>query len=97
MIIDGIEYQPVSSAEDKLRIVVCDRGFVLVGRVNVRDHYVTITNANCVRVWGTTRGLGQLAMEGPTSKTVLDPQPATRVHELQVVQMIDCEETTWTL
>lgn len=97
MIIDGVEYQPVAADGESLRIVVCDRGFVLVGMVSLRDSYITIRKCHCIRKWGTSRGLGEIASGGPTEKTVLDPQPTTRVHELQVVQMIDCEERKWTL
>ena len=98
MIIDGVEYVPKDEKNSPVKIVVCDRGFVLVGRVEIKDHYVTITDCSCVRDWGTTKGLGEIAINGPTSKTKLDPQPTTRVHELQVVQLIDCEEESkWKL
>lgn len=97
MVIDGIEYRPVSDSQSPVKIVVCDRGFVLVGRVEIKDHYITITDCSCIRNWGTSRGLGEIASGGPTSSTKLDSQPTTRVHELQVVQMIDCEASKWKL
>ena len=96
MLIDGTEYLPVNK-NGRTAIVVCDRGFVLVGRIEVANSYITITSCNNVRRWGTTNGLGQIASGGPTVKTSLDPQPTTRVHELQVVQIIDCEESKWNL
>lgn len=34
-----------------------------------------LTKCSVVRVWGTERGLGQLAKDGPTSATKLDPEP----------------------
>ncbi len=83
--------------DDCIRIVVADRGFVLVGHVSLENNYATITDCACVRRWGTTHGLGELAMGGPTTKTVLDPQPTTRIHELQIIQMIDCDESKWKL
>lgn len=96
MVIDGVEYVPVSKPAD-IKIVVCDRGFVLVGRVEIKDRYVVITDCGCVRIWGTTKGLGEIASNGPTDSTKIDKQPRTVVHELQVVQMIDCEASKWSL
>ena len=97
MLIDGVEWVRKSDANSNIKIVVCDRGFVLVGRINLDGNYITVSDCHCVRVWGTTRGLGEIASSGPTASTKLDKQPTTRVHELQVVQMIDCEEGSWKL
>ena len=92
--VDGVEYFKKTSGHRK--IVVLDRGFVVTGNVTFAEPYVVITDCECIRVWGTTKGLGEIAYGGPTAKTKLDPQPTTRVHELQVVQIIDCEEESWT-
>lgn len=78
------------------KIVVADRGFVLHGRVTRSGEYIVIEQCSVIRSWGTpTRdnesGLGYLAKNGATANTKLDPQPTTRVHELQVVQLIDCD------
>jgi hypothetical protein len=89
--INGVAYAPVNDGEAKHQIVVLDRGFVVAGMVSIKDSYVTISDCVCVRAWGTTRGLGQLAYEGPTGSTKLDKQPTTTVHEMQVVQFIDIE------
>lgn len=94
IIVDGVEFIE-KQAPGTLCIVVLDRGFVVVGNVEFRDQYVVITNCSCVRRWGTQRGLGQLATEGPTDNTILDPQPTTQVHELQVVQIIWCDGAAW--
>lgn len=93
VIVDGVEYLRADSGD--LKIVVLDRGFVVVGRVSIVDSYVVINDCRCVRRWGTTKGLGQLAASGPQANTVLDPQPRTRVLETQVIQMIDCVEESW--
>lgn len=97
MMIDGVEWVRKSKTNSNVKIVVCDRGFVLVGRVRFDNNYIMITDCHCVRAWGTTRGLGEIASSGPTESTKLDKQPTTRVHELQVVQMIDCVEGSWKL
>lgn len=94
VLVDGVEYFPRAS-DSPMRIVVLDRGFVVVGAVSEVGDYVVIDDCRCVRRWGTTGGLGQLASCGPLAETKLDPQPRTRVHKLQVVQMIDCEEDKW--
>lgn len=93
IVIDGVEYAPILSGD--LKIVVLDRGFVVVGNVSIDGCYVVINSCSCVRRWGTTKGLGELATSGPLENTVLDPQPTTRVHQLQVVQMIDCDGAAW--
>jgi hypothetical protein len=56
----------------EMRIIVADRGWVFVGScVDELNGTITITNAKNLRVWGTTRGLGQL-VDGPTSETIWD-------------------------
>lgn len=56
-------------------IVVVQAGWVLCGiRVQEeRTDGTRLTNASVIRNWGTTRGLGQLAIEGKTTETTLDP------------------------
>ena len=69
-------------------IVVGQRGFVLVGDMEMDTDFVVLKNCACIRRWGTTAGLGELGFKGPTKDTVLDPQPETRLHVLTVVQFI---------
>lgn len=91
---------PLTSAPfggSEWKIVVADRGFVLHGQVRREGEYVVIDSCVCVRYWGTPTqntdsGLGFLAKNGPTKETKLDRQPTTRIHELQIVQLIDCEK-----
>lgn len=64
------------SKPGRWEIVVCDRGFVLAGIVRPGPDPLTIEvdRCQCIRRWGTTGGLGQLASEGPTADTKLDPE-----------------------
>jgi len=54
------------------QIVVIDNGFVHVGDCSIQDGLLCIDNCRNIRVWGTTKGLGEL-ISGPTPKTVFDP------------------------
>jgi hypothetical protein len=82
-------------ANNTLRIVILHRGWVVVGRVTQTPDEVTIHNASVVRVWGTTKGIGEIALNGPNSKTVLDPCGTMRVHPLAVVGTVDCAQEKW--
>jgi hypothetical protein len=80
--------------DHEIRIVVLQRGWVVVGRYAATDTEVTITDASVIRVWGTDKGLGQLST-GPTESTILDPAGTVRAHPMSVVLTIDCEEAGW--
>lgn len=77
------------------QIVIAQRGWVFVGDVERSGDDVTINNAQCIRRWGTTMGLGELARGGPLSSTVLDDMGTVRLHALAVVAAIDCEAGKW--
>jgi hypothetical protein len=60
-----------------IQIVVADHGWVFVGSVGDGNPMEEVNpcrlkNAHCIRVWGTSNGLGELR-NGPTEKTILDP------------------------
>lgn len=81
-----------------VKIVVLQRGWVVVGRLSIdpldKDQR-RLENCAVIRVWGTTRGLGEIAFGGPTSKTVLDKAPAMTFHVLTIVTAIDCDGEKW--
>jgi uncharacterized protein (TIGR02996 family) len=57
-------------------LFVCENGFVLCGVASPHPTdflRVVIDRAGVVRRWGTTKGLGQLAAEGPLRETTIDP------------------------
>lgn len=78
-----------------IRIVILQRGWVVVGRYAQAGSAVTITNASVIRRWGTTRGLGEIAAGGPTPNTALDGCGTVRCHELAVIATLDCEDAKW--
>lgn len=90
--IDGIEYVRAGTVTipepAETRIVVLQRGWVVVGRWHRDGDDVTITDASVIRRWGTSKGLGELA-DGPKPNTALDPAGTIRTHVLGVVLTID--------
>ena len=78
-------------------IVVADRGFVYIGEVDHNGEWCVISGARNIRYWGTDRGLGQLALEGPNEKTKLDAVGTVRIPNHSVMHIIDTESENWSL
>lgn len=76
-------------------IVILQRGWVFVGDLIKNGTECRLENASNVRRWGTTKGLGQLAVEGPTANTVLDPCTTVTFHELTAVATLECNGAAW--
>ena len=83
-------------ANTNRRIVVTDGGFVyLAEKVDVikRDgmiEHVGLTTCSVIRVWGTTAGLGEIALKGPTSNTVLDFCGYVEVPQVKLLALYAC-------
>ena len=98
--INGIEYvrkDSVPNHQDTvgdIKIVIADRGFVYVGHVEEQEDYVRLTYASNIRVWGTTKGIGEL-VSGPTSNTKLDKVGTLRIPNRAVISIIDVEQAKW--
>jgi len=73
-------------------IVILQRGWVVVGDFSQDGSQCYVRNGHVVRRWGTEKGLGQLASEGPRPNTVLDPTPEMTFHELTIVARLQCSE-----
>lgn len=71
------------------QIVVADRGFVYVGKTVVEGDFVRVTNARNIRIWGTTKGLGEL-VGGPTSSTRLDEVGEVLLPLKAVIHFVKC-------
>jgi hypothetical protein len=80
---------------DEIVIMVLDRGRIHVGRWWQEGAVAGLSVARTIRRWGTAKGLGQIAAEGPTDSTVLDMCGPVRVHILKVVETQRCEPEAW--
>jgi hypothetical protein len=81
---------------DALKIVVIDSGFVYVGYPEKVDHpilgqAILVKKAKNIRVWGTTKGLGELANMGKTSDTILDYVGTITVPFSKLLHFIDIQ------
>jgi hypothetical protein len=93
--IDEVEYvrKDLSTAGD-IKIVVLDRGFVYVGRIEMDDDFVVIKSAKNIRAWGTTKGLGEL-VSGPLANTKLDAVGTVRAPLRALISLIDVNQEKW--
>ena len=81
----------------KTKIVVLQRGWVLVGIFEEKENgKCELHNASVIRNWGTTRGLGELAENGPLSSTKLDKcNGLVEFDSLTKVLAISVNEEKW--
>ena len=95
VVIDDTEYAPITTEGD-VKIVILQRGWIMVGRFERKGSDCKLYNASVIRSWGTTKGLGELAEGGPTSSTKLDPcHGVVEFDYLTVVATISCKEKSW--
>jgi hypothetical protein len=75
---------------------VLQRGWVVVGRYERKGDQCFLHDANTVRNWGTTKGLGEIAKDGPTKDTKLDKCfGLVEFEALTKVLSIDVEQSKW--
>lgn len=92
-----LEAKPVSCCEvfKGKKIIIQQRGWVFVGDLYQKGDDCTLKNASNIRIWGTTKGLGEIATGGPTEKTVLDKCPDIHFHYLTMIAAIDVADEKW--
>ena len=94
--VDGVKYAPVGVSEGDVKIVILQRGWIMVGRLERKSSDYKLFNASVIRKWGTTKGLGEIADGGPTASTELDSCNGTvQFDYLTVVATIDCNDKKW--
>lgn len=99
--VNGVDYIPKGSVSEKdivsdIKIVVLQRGWIVVGRFERTGTQCKLYNASVVRAWGTTQGLGEIVEGGPTSTTKLDKcRGVVEFDYLTVVLTIDCRGDKW--
>lgn len=99
LMIDEVQYVRADSIgpqkETEKQIVILQRGWVMVGDFSQDGVNCQLDNASIIRIWGTTKGLGELALGGPTSSTKLDPCGLVKFHELTIVSRLSVNEDKW--
>lgn len=98
--IDGEEFVKKSDIRqsDKptsLQIIILQRGWVIIGRYREEKDEFVCEDSKVLRVWGTTKGLGELALEGPKTNTKLDDCGTVRSLRTTIVARLDVDETKW--
>lgn len=99
--VDGVEYVKKSDVKTgsgkptKLQIVILQRGWVIIGRYREEKDEFVSEDSKVIRTWGTTKGLGELALEGPKSNTKLDDCGTVRSLKTTIVARLDVVEEKW--
>ena len=100
IVVDGVTYysQKPKQVDSDIKIVILQRGWIMVGEFSRKGSDCTLSNASVIRTWGTTKGLGEIAENGPTSTTKLDKcYGVVQFDYLTVVATISCNESKWKL
>ena len=99
MMIDEVKYvraDKVNEPSGPMKIVILQRGWVMVGRFERNGSDCKLHNAHVIRIWGTKQGLGELAGNGPTKDTKLDKcYGVVEFDYLTVVASLSVEESKW--
>lgn len=79
-----------------MKIVILQRGWVMIGRLERDGSECKLHQASVIRNWGTTKGLGELAIEGKKRDTKLDKcGGVVEFDYLTVVATIAVDESKW--
>lgn len=74
------------------QLVGVQAGWVFIGTRDTAFHdAVRLTKASVLRVWGTKNGLGEIALNGPTKATVLDPCGVVTIPHSALLFTLECK------
>ena len=76
-------------------LILLPRGWVFVGECREDNGTLFVTNASVIRRWGTTKGLPELANNGPLDSTVLDGKCELEFPMTAVIGKIKCSKEAW--
>jgi hypothetical protein len=98
--VNGVSYVVKGSQEKEItgdiKIIILQRGWIMVGRFEKNGTDCKLHDASVIRSWGTTKGLGEIAKNGATDKTILDKcYGVVEFDYLTVVAMVTCEAKKW--
>lgn len=94
-LLEGLELKAPEPVNHGLAIVIADRGWVFVGEATTDYDFVTIKGARCIRRWGTSEGLGELASKGPRPNTQLDAPVDMKIAARALIAIVPCEQSAW--
>jgi hypothetical protein len=77
------------------KIVILPAGWVFVGLWEEKQDRVILTQAASIRLWGTTAGLGELAIKGPLKDTILDPAGTVSFKLGTEIAALECQTNNW--
>lgn len=92
--------EPTQPSKEKcechdIKIAILQRGWVMVGKFGQEGPNCFLEEAAVIRSWGTSKGIGEIALNGPTDSTKLDPCGGVKFHELTTVAILDCNQDKW--
>ena len=74
------------------RIIALSERWVFIGDYHAAENGkpAYLTDASCIRAWGTKAGLGEIALRGPTPTTKLDPCGTLIIEQSNVLFSLLC-------
>ena len=98
IVVEGKTYLPADSVQEyegAIKIVILQRGWVMIGKFERNGNDCKLHNASVIRKWGTTNGLPELC-NGKLSDTILDKcYGVVEFDYLTVIATIAVNEEKW--